>query len=126
MFMGETVEETRQTLIKVIGDPAVTLTPNNPDKPIAIPPPLDPKVIGPMKTVAAKHFPGVPLLPSVGAGASDAVYFGRIKMPVYGVPGIFGEEMNGVHGLNERMRARSLYEGRDYLYDLVKTYIGVK
>jgi acetylornithine deacetylase/succinyl-diaminopimelate desuccinylase-like protein len=126
IFMGETVDGTLQTLIKVIGDPTVTLTPNNPDKPIAIPPPLDPKVIGPMKTVAAKHFPGVPLLPSVGAGASDAVYFGRIKMPIYGVPGIFGEEMNGVHGLNERMRARSLYEGRDYLYDLVKTYIGVK
>jgi acetylornithine deacetylase/succinyl-diaminopimelate desuccinylase-like protein len=125
IFMGETVEETRQTLIKVIGDPAVTVTANNPDKPIAIPPPLDPKVIGPMTTVAAKHFPGVTLLPSVGAGASDAVYFGQIKMPIYGVPGIFGEDMNGVHGLNERMRVRSLYEGRDYLYDLVKAYIGV-
>ena len=127
IFMGETVEQTRQTLVQVIGDPAVTVTPTHPDKPIAIPPPLDPKVIGPMTTVAAKHFPGVPLLPSVGAGASDAVYFGRIKMPIYGVPGIFGDpDGNGVHGLNERLRVRSLYDGRDYLYDLVKTYIGVK
>jgi len=122
---GETVESTRAALAAAIGDPGVTVKVANERGPIAVPPPLDPKVIGPMTTVAAKHFPGVPLLPSVGAGASDAVYFGQIKMPIYGVPGIFGEDMNGVHGLNERMRVRSLYEGRDYLYDLVKAYIGV-
>ena len=29
---------------------------------------------------------------------------------------------NGVHGLNERLRVRSLYEGRDFLFDLVKAY----
>jgi acetylornithine deacetylase/succinyl-diaminopimelate desuccinylase-like protein len=88
---------------------------------------MDPKVIGPMTTLAAKHFPGVPLVPAVAAGASDAVYFGQIKMAVYGVPGIFGDpDGNGAHGLNERMRVRSLYDGRDYLFDLVKTYVGAK
>jgi hypothetical protein len=47
-------------------------------------------------------------------------------MPIYGVPGIFGDpDGNGVHGLNERLRVRSLYEGRDYLFDLVKIYAGV-
>ncbi len=30
--------------------------------------------------------------------------------------------MSGIHGLNERIRVKSLYDGRDYLYDLVKAY----
>jgi acetylornithine deacetylase/succinyl-diaminopimelate desuccinylase-like protein len=99
----------------------------HPNKPIAVPPPMDPKVIGPMTTLAAKHFPGVPLVPAVAAGASDAVYFGQIKMAVYGVPGIFGDpDGNGAHGLNERIRVASLYDGRDYLFDLVKAYVGAK
>ena len=127
IFMGESIEETRQTLIRLIGDPAVTVEATHPDKPIAVPPPMDAKVIGPMTTLAAKHFPGVPLVPNVSAGASDAVYFGQIKMAVYGVPGIFGDpDGNGAHGLNERVRVRSLYEARDYLFDLVKAYVGVK
>jgi acetylornithine deacetylase/succinyl-diaminopimelate desuccinylase-like protein len=31
---------------------------------------------------------------------------------------------NGAHGLDERIEVRSLYVGRDYLYDLVKDYAG--
>jgi acetylornithine deacetylase/succinyl-diaminopimelate desuccinylase-like protein len=97
----------------------------DPDKPLAAVTPLDPKVVGPMQTLAAKHFPGVPFGPAMSAGATDGVYFGQINMPIYGVPGIFGDpDGNGVHGLNERLRVRSLYEGRDYLFDLVKAYVG--
>jgi acetylornithine deacetylase/succinyl-diaminopimelate desuccinylase-like protein len=126
IFPGESVEETRQTLIKLVADPAVSVEANNPNKPLAVSPSLDPKIIGPMQSLAEKYFPGVPLTPSMSAGASDAVYFGQMDMPIYGVPGIFGEpDGNGVHGLNEKMRARSLYEGREYLFDLVKTYVGI-
>jgi acetylornithine deacetylase/succinyl-diaminopimelate desuccinylase-like protein len=125
IFPGETVEETRQTLVRVIADPAVKVEATDPNKPLAVSPPLDPAVIGPMRTLAARYFPGVPFTPSMGAGASDAVWFGQISMPIYGVPGIFGDaDGNGVHGLNERLRVRSLYEGRDYLFDLVKAYVG--
>ena len=31
---------------------------------------------------------------------------------------------NGVHGLNDRIEARSLFVGRDYPTDLVKLYAG--
>ena len=35
-------------------------------------------------------------------------------------PGLFGDaDGNGAHGLNERLRVKSVYEGRDYLYELV-------
>lgn len=127
IFPGETVEGTLETLNKVVGDPGVKIEVIAPVRPIAINPPLDPKVVGPMKTVAAKHFPGVPMIPSMSSGATDGRYFGPARMYVYGVPGVFGDpDGNGAHGLNERLRVKSLYDGRDYLFDLVKAYVGAK
>ncbi|RAK65004.1 M20/M25/M40 family metallo-hydrolase [Phenylobacterium kunshanense] len=124
---GETVEGTRETLEKVIGDPQVKVETIPPVRPIAVSPPLDPAVVGPMRALAEKHFPGVALIPSMSSGATDGRYFGPAKIPVYGVPGIFGDpDGNGAHGLNERIRVRSLYDGRDYLFDLVKVYVGAK
>jgi len=39
------------------------------------------------------------------------------------VPGIFYDaDGGGIHGLNERIRVKSLYDGRDYLFRLVKIY----
>jgi acetylornithine deacetylase/succinyl-diaminopimelate desuccinylase-like protein len=127
IFPGETVEGTRETLEKVIGDPEVKVEVIPPVRPIAINPPLDPKVVGPMKALAEKHFPGVPVIPSMSSGATDARYFGPASIFVYGAPGIFVDlDGGGAHGLNERIRVQSLYDGRDYLFDLVKTYVGVR
>lgn len=120
---GETVEGTQATLAKVIGDPKVKITLETPIRPLAVSPPLDAKIIGPMETLGKKYFPGVPMTPVMSSGATDGIFLEAIGIPVYGVPGIFGEiDGNGAHGLNERIRVRSLYEGRDYLFDLVKLY----
>ena len=36
---------------------------------------------------------------------------------------MFGDpDGGGVHGLNERIRVRSLYDGRDFLYAVIKDY----
>ena len=122
IFPGETVEGTLAKLKELAG-PKITVTANQPVRPTAIPPKLDPKIIGPMKTLAAKHFPGVPLVPMMSTGATDGIFFQTIGIPVYGAPGIFIEkDMSGIHGLNERIRVTSLYDGRDYLYDLVRAY----
>lgn len=76
-----------------------------------------------MESLGKKYFPGVPMTPVMSSGATDGIFLEAIGIPVYGVPGIFGEiDGNGAHGLNERIRVRSLYEGRDYLFDLVKLY----
>jgi acetylornithine deacetylase/succinyl-diaminopimelate desuccinylase-like protein len=124
---GGSPQAVRDVLVKLIDDPKITVEAPEADKPVALDPPMDPRVIGPMRKLAAKHFPGVPLVPAMSSGATDGVYFGGLGMPIYGVPGIFGEpDGNGAHGLNERMRARSLYEGRDYLFELVKAYVGAK
>ncbi len=124
IFPGETVDGTLATLQRLAGD-KVTVTANQPVRPTAIPPTLDPKVIAPMKRVAAKHFPGLPLLPMMSTGATDGVFLEAIGIPVYGVPGTFVDpQTSGVHGLNERIRVDSLYDARDYMFELVKVYAG--
>lgn len=121
MFPGRTAEETRAQLAKAIGNADVKIEERVKDKPIAKAPPLDPKIVGPMEALAAKHFPGIPVIPSMSTGATDAVYLGATGIPTYGVPGPWTDpDGNGTHGLNERIEIRSLYAGRDYLFDLVK------
>ncbi len=123
IFPGETPETTKAALIAAINNPKINVTLTPPLRPLAIPPALDPKIMGPAEQLAKKYFPGVSILPTMSTGATDGIFLEAIGIPVYGVPGVFGEaDFNGVHGLNERMRVRSLYEGRDYLFDLVKAY----
>jgi acetylornithine deacetylase/succinyl-diaminopimelate desuccinylase-like protein len=123
MFPGSTMEDTKAKLEAAIGDPGVKLIPLQPIRNKPTPPPLDPKVIGPMEKVAAKHFPGVPLVPTMSTGASDAIYLSPVGIPTYGVPGFWSSpEGSGAHGLNEHMSVNSVMAGRDYLTDLVKTY----
>jgi acetylornithine deacetylase/succinyl-diaminopimelate desuccinylase-like protein len=123
IFPGETVEGTQAALVAAINDAGVKVSLVPPIRPVAVPPPLDPKILGPAETLVAKYFPGVPLIPSMSTGATDGIFLEAIGIPVYGVPGGWGDpDGNGVHGLNERRSIRSVYVGRDFLTDLVKLY----
>ena len=123
IFPGETLEGTRAALVAAIADPGVKVTLVPPISPVAVPPPLDPKIVGPAEKLVAKYFPGVPFVPSMSTGATDGIYLEAIGIPVYGVPGGWGDpDGNGAHGLNEREAVRSVFVGRDYLTELVKLY----
>ena len=125
MFPGRTSEETRAALVNVIDNPKVTVDLRVKDKPIAIPPALDPAIVGPAQKLAAQYFPGAPFVPTMLTGATDGVYLEAVGIPTYGAPGIWLDpDGNGLHGLNERVEVRSLLTGRAYLYDLVKAYAG--
>ena len=125
IFPGRTSDETQAVLEKVIGNPAITIEQTVRGRPIAKQPPLDPKIIGPMERVAAKHFPGVPVIPAMSTGATDGLYLSAVGIPVYGIPGLWRDpDGNGTHGLNERIGVRSLYDGRDYIFDLIKSLAG--
>lgn len=123
IFPGHSVDEIRSELAKVIGDEGVSVTAIPPLRPSPPAPPLDPKIMEPATRLAAKYFPGVPVVPSMANGYTDATFLGAAGIPTYGVPGAWGDpDGNGAHGLNERIEVRSLYVGRDYLYDLIKAY----
>jgi acetylornithine deacetylase/succinyl-diaminopimelate desuccinylase-like protein len=123
IFPGHSVDEIRAELSKVVADPGVSVSAIPPLRPSPPPPPLDPKVMKPAEALAAKYFPGVPVVPSMANGYTDATFLGAAGIPTYGVPGAWDDpDGNGAHGLNERIEVRSLYVGRDYLYDLIKAY----
>jgi acetylornithine deacetylase/succinyl-diaminopimelate desuccinylase-like protein len=125
MFPGRSSNETQAMLEAAIGNPAVKVVQTKVGKPIAKAPPMTPALIGPMEALVAKHWPGVPVIPVMSTGATDGVYLAAVGIPTYGVPGEWGDpDGNGAHGLNERLEVRSLMEGRDYLYELVKLLSG--
>ena len=67
--------------------------------------------------------PGIPVIASMANGYTDATFLGAVGIPTYGIPGIwYDPDGNGAHGLNERMEVRSIYVGRDYMFELVKAY----
>jgi acetylornithine deacetylase/succinyl-diaminopimelate desuccinylase-like protein len=120
---GESVEATRQTLEKVFADQAVKVTTVGEPSPVSPPPALGKEIMGPIEQVSAKLWPGVPVVPVMATGATDGRFLNAVGVPTYGLTGFFSEPSgNGAHGLNEKMRVRSLYEGRDFLYEVVKLY----
>ncbi len=127
IFPGVPVEEIRQTLISVVNDPAVAIPPASLHFPPAAAPPLTPQVLGPVETVSAALWPGVPVVPILQAGATDATFLNAVGIPAFGISGIFYDpDLGSIHGLNERLRVTSLYEGREFLYRLVKLYADQK
>jgi acetylornithine deacetylase/succinyl-diaminopimelate desuccinylase-like protein len=123
VFPGVDSEAVRAALEKAIGDPRMTVTLTNDRGPLAVPPPLDPKIVGPAEKLVAKYHPGVPLIPTMGTGATDGVFLEAVGIPSYGPPGLWGDpDGNGAHGFNERMSVEAVYSGRDLLTELVQVY----
>jgi acetylornithine deacetylase/succinyl-diaminopimelate desuccinylase-like protein len=119
----ESVEQVQATLAQVMGDPKLSIALGGAKSPVSPPPPLTPAILGPAETVAHQLWPGVPLVPAMSTGATDGRFMLAAGVPTYGLSGMFGEpDGGGVHGLNERIRVRSLYEGREFLYRVVKLY----
>jgi acetylornithine deacetylase/succinyl-diaminopimelate desuccinylase-like protein len=120
IFPGIASESVMADLVRIIDNPVVKVSMTAPIRPIAISPPLNPAVMNPIRQVAAKHFPGVPVTVTMSTGGTDAPFLALAGIPTYGIPGMFTDpDGNGVHGLNERMRIDSLMKGRDYIDDLV-------
>jgi acetylornithine deacetylase/succinyl-diaminopimelate desuccinylase-like protein len=123
IFPGVSGETVRLALETAIADPRMTVKRTDLRGPDAVPPPLDPKIVGPAERLVAKYYPGVPLVPAMSAGATDGVFLEAIGIPSYGPPGLYGNpDGNGVHGLNERAIVKAVYTGRDFLNELVRDY----
>jgi acetylornithine deacetylase/succinyl-diaminopimelate desuccinylase-like protein len=123
IFPGVSTEAVRQVLVKLVEDPQIAVTISNSRGPLAKPTPLTPEIMRPIQAVTEKYYPGTPVVPVLQAGATDGVFLGDVGIPTYGIAGFFYEaDLGHIHGLNERIVVQSLYEGRDFLFDLVKIY----
>jgi len=124
IFPGTTVEQVRDKLEALVADPEIKVTTLGARSEVSkAPPPLTPQIMKPIEAMAGKLWPGVPVIPVLTAGATDGAFLTPAGIPTYGVSGMFGDpDGGGVHGLNERIRVTSLYNGRDFLYGLVRIY----
>lgn len=123
IFPGVTRDAIQAQLMKTIDDPAVRITIPEVRGPLANPSPLTPQILQPIEAVAHEMWPGIPVVPTLEPGATDAQFLNPAGIPTYGITGIFTDPDGGhIHGLNERVRIKSVYEGRTFLYRLVKLY----
>jgi len=125
IFPGHDPADIKAELVKVIGDPGVSVEfQSEPEKPGA-PPPMSRQVYGPVEKLSADMYPGIAVIPTLSSGATDCRFLTPAGIPCYGVSGMLGDGATGnAHGLNERMRVQSLMEGREFLYRLTKAYAG--
>ena len=128
IFPGTTPQQVRDKLQELVADSEikVTLADKRSEVPKG-PQPLTPKVFKPVEELTAKMWPGTPVVPAMSAGATDGAFLTPAGIPTYGVSGMFGDpDGNGAHGLNERSRVKSVYDGRDFLYQVIKIYANQK
>ena len=124
---GHAPEKIRDELIAAIGDSGVKVEFQSPPETPGAPPPLSREVIGPIEALSKDMFPGVAVIPTMSAGATDGRFFTPAGIPTYGVSGMLGDgATSNAHGLNERIRVQTLIEGREFLYRLTKMYAGGK
>ncbi|GAA5146243.1 M20/M25/M40 family metallo-hydrolase [Pseudonocardia eucalypti] len=115
--------EIQQALVNAINDPRVNVSPAEPFETAAPLPTLSDEILAPVRDVSGRLWPGVPLLPTMALGATDGRFLNAAGIPTYGLSGTFFKPGdNHDHGLNEHISVRSLYEARDFLYDVVKRY----
>jgi acetylornithine deacetylase/succinyl-diaminopimelate desuccinylase-like protein len=61
----------------------------------------------------------------MSSGASDGRYLRNAGIPTYGHSGLAADMFDvRAHGKDERVQAAALYDGEQYLYELVKLLSG--
>ena len=131
---GHTQEETRQTLIKVLADPAVkvqykddagTLFEKGTERVSPAPPPLRADIFDPLRKVVAEMYPGMPILPQMETGASDSVYTIAAGIPSYGINGVaIDRNDERAHARDERVNILAFDRGVDFYYRYLKAVGG--
>jgi acetylornithine deacetylase/succinyl-diaminopimelate desuccinylase-like protein len=130
IFPGHSQEDIRLKLIQIFNDPKLTvryrtdageLADHGSDRAAMVPPPLRAEVIESLRKVAAKLWPGAPLIPIMETGASDSIYTMNAGIPSYGINGVAVDRDDlRMHGKDERVRIDSYYTGVEFYYQFLK------
>jgi acetylornithine deacetylase/succinyl-diaminopimelate desuccinylase-like protein len=120
LLPGESAEAMERLMNEVVGDERVTVQIAVASKP-SPPSPLTPEVMEAVEGITEAMWPGVPVVPVMGIGATDSLYFRAAGIPMYGVCGIFLDVDDvRAHAPDERILIQSYYEGQEFLYRLVR------
>jgi acetylornithine deacetylase/succinyl-diaminopimelate desuccinylase-like protein len=122
----ENAADVEGTLRRVLADEQISVTPVAVSKP-SPPSPLRPEIMLPIEQITQAMWPNVPVVPIMGTGATDSLFFRQTGIPVYGVSGIFDDIAdNRTHGRDERIAIKSFYDGQEFLYRLTRALSAAK
>ena len=120
---GVAIAEVQQTIERALGDDKIKVAATGEPGIQSAPPPLDERIMAPVREVAARIWPGAVIVPTMSTGATDGRFLNVAGVRTYGLSGMFHDaEGPRAHGLNERIRVTSLMNGRRFLYEVVKLY----
>src|SRR5215469_3518043 len=81
--------------------------------------PLRPDVVDAITRAIQLDYPGVPVCPTMSAGASDSMWFRKEHIPSYGVSPLFIKDSDRfAHGLNERIPVGDVRPAMAYMLSL--------
>ena len=117
---GEQEDDVRRELVSALADPRIAVTPMASFFPSPASP-LSPDIMAAVEGVTAALWPSVPVMPIMSTGATDSRLLRASGIRAYGTSGLFSDMDDiRIHGRDERLLVRSLYEGQEYLSRLVK------
>jgi acetylornithine deacetylase/succinyl-diaminopimelate desuccinylase-like protein len=120
LLPGEDPQAFLRELNAVVDDPAVAIAPLGPFfEPNSSP--VDSEVFREISRTLARHYPGVPVTPSLLTGATESVLYRRLGIASYGFTPVLasGDELDSQHGDDERIRETSLRTATDIFYEVI-------
>ena len=115
IFPGTSVDSVRDTLVKLIDDKSASMTLQSSPPVANTASPLRPDVIAAVTAAVHQRFPGVDVVPSMSAGATDSKHFRNAGVPSYGIDAAFTKpDDTFAHGLNERLPASEVAAGLEF------------
>ncbi|HXE77618.1 MAG TPA: M20/M25/M40 family metallo-hydrolase [Rhodanobacter sp.] len=121
VWPGVSPDDIKAQLAKVIDDPAVKITIQDPQPVVSQASPIVPELFDVIAASIRERFPGVDVVPSQGSGASDNQFFRNEGLPAYGVTPFFSKPNdNHAHGIDERILAGEFQPALDFWYSLTK------
>jgi acetylornithine deacetylase/succinyl-diaminopimelate desuccinylase-like protein len=121
VFPKVTAEAVRAGIIAAVADTGIEVSAPTQELAQADPSPLTNDIMGPVTSITKSIFGDIPVIPFMSTGATDSKYLRAVGIPAYGVSGLFVEPTDlRIHGRDERVLQKSLYDSQEFLYRLVK------
>lgn len=119
MLPDDTTDNVMRTLVREVADREIAVTPVAQARPGPASP-LSPSLMRALDRITSEMWPGVPVVPVMGTGATDGKWFRMAGIATYGLGAFENVDDIRSHGRDERMGVRQFYEEREFLYRLIR------
>jgi carboxypeptidase PM20D1 len=120
IFPGHSREQIMEELQRVTADPAVHFKDVTEGSVATDASPIRSDVVAAITRAVHSGYPGVPVFPTMSAGASDSMWFRNEHIPAYGASPLFIKDSDRFsHGLNERIPVGDIRPAMAYMLSLL-------